>query len=277
MSKSRRVESHDRFFFELTKTRQFLIVKRKRLFRTGETYQFQQVDKATNSTTKAWLEVRLPKTLTRRDGLHPWDRAHLMAKRLSSELGELPYVEPESHNGQAGLFRDVFREASTQGDNKAAKPVSPTTNFDPMSMIPDPLKEIRAIVTGAEMLPSNSLPGEKNGEGVTVADDSGSDSDSDAGSPPERSKFRVRELRSGRFEFPLIRKISGWGDFPAMHARMLEVELVQLYRVAKLRAKYPYLESEDFPALSEGQCREILLELFQMPMSRALKKLAPMI
>lgn len=291
MSKAKKQQlKKSRFLIELDHGRKILLLKRGRLLRTGEFIEVQKLNDFPRPA-KAWLRSVVAHAPNETVG-HLWDQAHSLAARIKNDLGELVYVEPEINSGQTGLYKtliSVYGSATSSDDEEKEGEHDHTeslSDLDPRSLIPDPMKHIKAS------MPDNLLPsvgqhslkgfGGNNGQAPELPSMAG---ERNPGSP-SKTKRKVHVLGTleerlerhfrNRFIFPLMYELPRWSELPAATKRMLEIEMVQVYRGAKLRAQYPRLESEKAKALPEQERIEILNTLFALPMSRALRRLNEM-
>lgn len=282
-SKKRALKS-SRYFIELSKQRKLLILKRGRLLRTGESINVQKLEEFPVADTKAWLRATT-KDKDTEAASHPWDRAHALAQRIKNELGELPYIEPEVSNGQTGIYRDLInvysvREKDEGEDAPKTDAGDDFANFEPNSAVPDPLEQVRSLMPDSSMLPSFGMhcAGKQRQSGMLPPMASASvdiDQPSQHGKIPKNqggTKGAIGKLQSGRFVFPLLHEHSDWGNFSPVLRRMLEVEMVQVYRGAELRVRYPNLEGSEIPALAAEEKKAILEALFELPMSKVLRR-----
>jgi hypothetical protein len=281
------------FLIELNRHFQNVILHRGRLLLAGRRIPVEQLPDVQSDSSRAWIRVKASMLSSKFSSIHPWDKAHSLAVSIRGELGRLPYVEPEHHNGQIGRFRDLLQTGKDVKDKRGSNGYADfaelpddingfsSHNFERIIEPPNPLRDIPELAFSDNKFENRISTEPENFSSAKL----GSSEPQMTHEPPcmlpssnrfpkptQKGQSKNGRIMRKRFVFPLIYEMQGWQSYDAAIQQMLEVELVQVYRNAQLRAQFPYLESVTIPDIPKTDAQEIITQLFRSSTSKTLRQ-----
>lgn len=208
---------------EASPTASALILKRRKLFRTGGSVyvgELKKIDK------KCWLKASIAVASLDRNA---WDLAHDVAARYRKELEQQPFVEPDRAGGRYDRLANNYQHSA---------PDDPLGYAHSASMIPDPMAAVRAIVPELPFPMQNQsfgfgmqnklLPG--FGQSLPGIGGVYNHKPMDAASQALKLLNSAVDLPREDVSVPALHDLPGWSHLPISTAKMFEVESLELLR-----------------------------------------------